>query len=171
MKKIILIIALLLSACSAINPEPTPTPKPTNTPALPPGGTPTVQWYLDTIIPIVEDIANAYANLGELFSEEKYRPLNAKWRSQVDDNLNSLINGADAIDNIKQIPPEAREAHHNLQRAVSEVRMAVLHTRKFLDSGESNEPIVPLVNEYTQSFRNYMYKTYDELEILYQSQD
>ena len=179
MKKtpLLLLIAFVLSACSAPAPESIERSVSTSTatPSLPaatptfevsesPTMTPEMREYIRSVNLVLQDISEAGNELDELFylaSLQMEYLEDDSWIKLANDSLDRMSNGADAIDAISPVPPEAEKAHELFQLAAEELRSVVLYQREVI---QGDFEAAYIVTEHMQAHLDYAQKAFDEIE-------
>jgi hypothetical protein len=178
-KSLLLLIVFVLAACSAPSSEPESTATPVSTstlaPSLPaatathvvsesPTMTPEMREYIRSINLVLQDIAEAGNELDELFylaSLQMEYLEDDSWIKLANDSLDRMSNGADAIDAISPVPPEATKAHEFFQLAAEELRSAVLYQREVI---QGDFEAAYNVTEHMQAHIDYAQKAFNEIE-------
>lgn len=171
-----LILTLLLSACSALAPEPTPTVVPTSTATPKPvkSLTPTASStsalqpdtleYLDEVVLILDDISKNSDEMDDLFYLAAVRNDyldNEDWLKLANSTLDALLEGADKIDALDPVPAQAESAHEYFQLAAEELRLAVLYQYEVID-GDFESAFT--VTEHMQLHIDYVRQAFREIE-------
>lgn len=150
MKKLLLLsLIVLLSACSSVTPEPTPTLAPGNTatplsatsapnPATTPKPTASAELeaYVNEVFLILDDLSQTSEKMDQLFTLASRRNSDMTdegWLKIVDKTFEDLLAGADKIDAIKPVPVQAEDAHKYFKLAAEELRLVVDSQRDFID--------------------------------------
>jgi hypothetical protein len=178
MKKFFIsILIVLLSACSAVTPEPTPTLTPMNTitplpatsgpvdPAETPKQTasPDLDAYVNKIYFILDDLSQASEEMDQLFILAKARDgymTDEAWLERINKTFVKLLDGADRIEAIDPVPAQAESAHEYFLLAADELRRVVAANQEFIDGNVDGEESA---KEYMQLHQSYVQKGLTEI--------
>jgi hypothetical protein len=174
MKKLpLLLLIVLLSACTTVTPSPTSTAVPTNT-VLPatsaaaptqisrPTASPELLEYVDKVFLILDDVSQASEELEQLFMVAKARNdfTNEAWVERVNKNFDSLLESADKIEAIEPVPPQAESAHEYFTLASEELRLFISVQQEV---AEGNIDAEEFANDYMQLYLTNVRRGLDEV--------
>ncbi|MGD8402014.1 MAG: hypothetical protein PVJ21_00015 [Anaerolineales bacterium] len=176
MKKLfLLILIVILAACSSATPEPPQNLSPTNTVAMlsttsapvptknmKPTASPELGAYVNKIYLILDDLSRASEEMNQLFMIAKARNnfTNEDWLERANKTFNTLIEGADKIEAIDPVPDQAEIAHEYFLMAAEELRLVVSSQKEFIEGNIDGEESA---NEYMRLHLSFVQKGLEEI--------
>jgi hypothetical protein len=135
-------------------PDPAKTSRPTVSPEL--------GVYVNKIYFILDDLSQTSGEMDQLFIIAKARNdfTNEAWLERANRTFDALIEGADKIEAIDPVPPQAESAHEYLLLAAAELRLVVSSQKEFIDGNIDGEETA---YEHMQLHLAYVQKGLSEL--------